>query len=536
MNGGERRWITWLATAIPLMSLAASLLVRVAFWFRRAYNHDDFYFAYFSWIRSTAASPGHDFYVPNFTPLVELSAPLFRLTSDSFAPLDIARGVILLVSFVLLALTWRIASRLSGSTTWALALTAVVSWQSSFMQRIGDVRGDPFGATLLLLAILLILEGRKLIGAALCVGFAVVFSIKLVYALPFVIAAIGVAARERRLRTMVAATASAAAPPFAYLLWRIRADTPAVVLAVFRDIQTAAGVPEHPYENAVLALKSDPWFWILICAGAAISLYRGVGGKRGEEFWYASIVLTFLVVFFLRNPFLFPYNFVILVPLAVPLMLGLRIRRFDAVVVILLSLFAVANGARGTLRMLNQNNAEQRRLIEWIWRATSPQEGVFDWQGMHFYRRGVVHWFIYGAQRYVGGDWYSLADEWPRANVTLMIPNYRFDWINARDRDYLARHYVAAAPCVLIPGFVFRQAGGGGGNFTFDVAIEGDYDLQPHGVKAIIDGRPAGPRVHFHRGLHSIEVKGPAALLFTTRRREVAGPPPCPAGPLLFGF
>src|SRR6185369_6613968 len=126
----------------PAIVLGASLVLRAFSWFGRGYNHDDFYFAYLSWIRSTGAAPVRDFFVPNFNVLAELWSPLFRAFPLSFAPLVLARVLIFVVSLALVYLTWRLVYLLSGSVSWAFVITAVVSWQSSFMQRISDIRGD----------------------------------------------------------------------------------------------------------------------------------------------------------------------------------------------------------------------------------------------------------------------------------------------------------------------------------------------------------------------------------------------------------
>ena len=79
MNGAvERKRTEWLKLVFPLTAVAASGIVRAVSWPQRAYNHDDFYFAYLSWLRSTPAVPGRDYYVPNFNPFAELWSPLFR--------------------------------------------------------------------------------------------------------------------------------------------------------------------------------------------------------------------------------------------------------------------------------------------------------------------------------------------------------------------------------------------------------------------------------------------------------------------------
>jgi hypothetical protein len=507
-----------------------SVAIRTAFWFRRGYNHDDFYFAFLSWLRSTPLVPGRDYYVPNFNVFTELWAPLFRWFPDSFAPLDAARALVLIVSFVLLALTYRLTRALTGSAAWALAAVAVVSWQGSFMLRIGDVRSDAIAAAFLMAAVLTVIESRRFFAAGLLAGCAMVFATKLIYAMPFIVA--GALWKERRLRIFVATTLGCAIPPVAYLFWRIAADGERVVLLTAHDIIFATRSQGQTHENSIEALRSAPLLWLLLAAGACVLIAR----RRGAISAYALLATAFVIVFLWRNPFLYPYNFVILLPVAVPLLAGLDVPHDKARTVVIAAIlaFAVIGGIRPTRRMLGQTNVEQRRFVRWMWAATPPGEAVFDWQGVVFGRRSVNHWYLYGAiaAPYSDGRWFSLADEWRRARVTWMIPNYRFEWINPRDREFLLTHYIPAAPCLLAPGRVFAAGAVG----ELDAVVGGDYAILPIGSEVVVDGMNRTNRVELLAGPHSIRAKAPVTIVYESPRRAAAGKPLCPGSPLVYGF
>ncbi|HSN69314.1 MAG TPA: hypothetical protein VLV48_08720, partial [Thermoanaerobaculia bacterium] len=136
----------------PICALLLSLIALALSWFSREFTHDDFYLAYLAWIRSTDLIPGRDYIVPNFTPLAELSAPLFAAFPESLAPLDILRLPIFLASLGLLGLTYETARRLSGSRAWGGAAACVVAWHPQVILRIADIRSDAIAAAVLLVA------------------------------------------------------------------------------------------------------------------------------------------------------------------------------------------------------------------------------------------------------------------------------------------------------------------------------------------------------------------------------------------------
>lgn len=175
--------------------------------------------------------------------------------------------------------------------------------------------------------------------------------------------------------------------------------------------------------------------------------------------------------------------------------------------------------------------------MRWIWRATAPDEAVFDWKGQHVWRHSAYHWWHYAGfqPQYLKGK-YSLEDEMRKAQVTLLIDNERFRGFTRRDRQFIDTHFIAIDSCLWGPGWWFsRDAIAHGATFDAFIA-DADYRVVrprqvPRGI--LIDGQPLTERMHLRAGPHTIRaVPGlplPAAigLAFTTPRREAAGKFPC---------
>ena len=252
------------------------------------------------------------------------------------------------------------------------------------------------------------------------------------------------------------------------------------------------------------------------------------------------------------NPFFFPYNFNLFAPLLATLVpgVGLLVARFDAsrraavLAVVLTCLTGAAEGFPALAKVVVRNNTAQKRVVEWIWRATAPDEHVFDWQGISLFRPGIFHWWIFSglAPRYDTGTWYSVADELQRYRVTLIVWNYRIGWLNAPDSAYVASHYVPIDTCLLAPGHVFRAADFAYGDAEFEPPVRGTYRIDGAVPGLLIDGAPSGGAVQLSKEKHRIGFENGAtppaafALVYSTPLRDHAGRP-CPANqPLLQGF
>src|ERR1043166_4435164 len=184
----DRARATWLEI-VAFATLAISLIHRVITTWSREYISDDFYFAYAAWLRSGPGVPHRDYYMPNFTPLAELAAPLFRMYHDTFRPLEICRGVMLLIGFALVYATYRLALALGANRLWALIAVNLLTWQKHFSSRISDIRSDQIAALLLVMGAIVLLRHpgtmSTAIKAGLLLGAAGAVTFKLGLVAPF---------------------------------------------------------------------------------------------------------------------------------------------------------------------------------------------------------------------------------------------------------------------------------------------------------------------------------------------------------------
>lgn len=537
----ERRlWVPWLAVSV-------SLIARIAFWFRRDFNHDDFFAAYIGSIRALGAKPGVDFYVPNFTPAGELLTPLFRWFPDSFIPLDVARSVVLVISLLLLWLCWQLTRELGGSAPAAVLAVLMVTWQSDFVARIADVRAEP-AAALFLLASTLCLIRRYFSWSGFFLGLAIALTYKYLIAGPFLLVGLFLLA-GRRLRPCLIFGSSSVVAPLIYYGWRLVADGREVFLAVLHEVVTGS-VASGSNKGFYLARTLwSSWFSLVLITAGLLTAVWSFSRRREDAHLatYASLASVFTIVYLVAIPFIFPYTAVLLLPILAPLVAGLsplldRIRRWElqAAVIAVVTLCLVFQGLPSLVTTSRRTSDHQRRVVQWIWRNSEISDHVFDWQGMHFGRHGIFHWYQFGAlrDRYDQG-WYSLADEWRRSEVRLLVDNFRFGYMKKTDREFLASHFVRVDRCLLVPGRVFTDPELRAGA-TFDAVAGGMYRVG--GGPLRIDGNRAGASVELSAGSHVVTrpynpTNGPGGLILISAKSSSDRSPCPPAGePLLYGF
>ena len=554
-SGSLRRLIPRGIEWVPAVFIAASLLPRVLLWFRRDYNHDDFAFGWGTWAYSRGgAGYGYGFVFL----LTEVLKPLFRTFPESFLPLDIARFLVLVAYLANIALVCRIALRLGASRLWALAACAVAAWQPDLIMRAEDVRTDPFGTTCILGGALLLLRSDaryRFERAGFLFGLSVILDYKYGVAAPFAAAAAVLIAWPRFVVPVARLGLGSLVPVVPYLGRLVWLETWRGFLSGLQQTKTSLEIGS----KGVVAVHARAIFrpsliiFILVGLGAAGLVVAGAKDRRRRRgAAYALIVVTFFAVFVKLNPFFFPYNFHLFAPLLATLVPGIgsltgsmRGARAASLASVLVCLAAAAEGIPALDRVLGRTNAAQKRVVEWIWRSTAPTEHVFDWQGMHLFRPGIYHWWLFTglAPRYQAGGWYSIADELQRYRVTLIVNTYRLAWLNAVDKAYVDSHYVAIDTCLLAPGHVFRLRDFHSGDVEFEPAVDGEYrtDLAAPGL--LIDGKPAGRTFQLSRARHRIGFAAgftppPAfAFVYSTPLRDRNPERPCPAnGRLLYGF
>lgn len=539
-----------LRAIVPGCALLLSLISQALSWFSREYTHDDFYLAYLGWIRTTGLVPGRDYMVPNFTPLAEFSSFLFAAFEESMRALEILRWPMLAVALALTGLTFEIARRLSGSIAWGVAAAAIAAWHPQLVLRVADVRTDPLAVTLVLLAAVLMLSEKRLpLAVGFLAGLAAVLSPKMVLALPIVGLAVLLNSRETRMRSAIRFAVGAAVAPVGYFAIRIAIDGWSTFRDVLFGIGSAVGDTPPGSRFAILREIASPIpLIVLLVLGGAVLL--AVPWPRSSEerkaFSYTALVFLFLAVFLALNPALYAYNAIILVPLLAPLLSGvgrllhrLGSHLVETALLALISLLAVTGGLDAMNQSVASSNATQHRTIEWVWENTSTHERVFDWQGMHFGRRGIFHWWTYSGMQeaYHAGE-YRLRDEWRGAPVSLVLNNYRIGWLTPDDAEFLRTHFVPIVPCAFVPG-LHASADQLAAGTPFEVFVPGMYETTPPGATVLIDGRPAEARVLLNRGTHLLQApnRQSAPPMFGIRylgaRKRL---PPCGEEPLLRGF
>jgi hypothetical protein len=546
------RGVEW----IPALLIAASLVPRIAVWFRRDYNHDDFAFGWASWAYALGRGGWGYGYI---FPLQEFLKGLFVLFPESFFPLDFARVLVLLFYLANLTLVFWICRRLGASRAWCLAACAVAAWQPDLVLRAEDIRTDAFGAACILGGALLLLragERFKPEHAGLLFGVAVVFDYKFGVVAPFAAAAVFLLTWPRSVVALARLLGGAVVPVALYLgrlvvrqSWKVFwGGLELTALSLKTGGEGKAGVPQ-----ASIFRHSPLTFLILAVGALGLSLLlssRPVSVRRVGV--YALLVVSFFALFLRLNPYFFPYNFSLFTPLLATLIPGIpvllerarSVSRSATLALCLIGLVAVAEGLPAFEKAVTRTNEAQKRVVKWIWKSTSPDEHVFDWQGMHLFRPGIEDWWIFTGlvPRYAEGSWYSVADELQRDRVTLIVSTYRLNWLNLRDMDYVRSHYVWIDSCLLAPGRIFSAEDLALGPVAYDPPVDGDYRVDHAGLSGLrIDENPVTDIVHLTRKTHAVELAKPVsvpkfALVYTTPLRNPADRP-CPRNqPLLYGF
>ncbi|MCM3876637.1 MAG: hypothetical protein NEA02_09475, partial [Thermoanaerobaculia bacterium] len=279
-SAGERETPGW-ASCFPAATLVTWAFLRIGTWFGRDYTHDDFYFAYLSWLRAIRARPGMDTDALLYTPLVEFFAPVFRAWPESFLPMDLGRAFILGVAVALLGLVYSLSRRLGASVAWALCVVSFTAWQGDFLLRISDVRTDAVATCLLLATFLFLLraEGSRPLFAGMSFGMAVFFNIKLAVAVPAVGLAVVLTSTKLPVRALLRFAAGAAIVTLSCDGFRALSDGWGPILtglrALFSSPPDGSGPPTDFLQRAILGA---PISVLLVAFGAlgaiAVPLWR----------------------------------------------------------------------------------------------------------------------------------------------------------------------------------------------------------------------------------------------------------------------
>jgi hypothetical protein len=398
-------------------------------------------------------------------------------------------------------------------------------------------------ALFLLLCIGELLEERRPVRPAVAgfwFGMAGAIAYKIAIASPLLAVAVILACRPRWFRALLGFGAAAAAPPLLYFGIRVAIDGPRTVMAVWKDLFGAVTTgASHNHATLLSNAAQAPVATLFLLLGiVGMFLPQDLDPRTAvRRRLYTALVLAFAAFYLITNPFFYPYNFVIFMPLLAPGVLGVTavlrspgLRRATAVLV---AASALMGGIDRAQFVTLYTSEPQEQVVKWIWTATEKDDAVFDWQGMAVGRPNIYHWWHFsGLQpRYLGG-WYSVADEIRRAQVKLILVNYRLGFLSQPDQQWMRSHFVSIDSCMLAPGWAFK-----GEDVRRGVAFEAfltdaAYRVQPGAVPGLfIDGQPVTPVVRLAAGRHVLTsspgapIPANVALFYSTPKREATRPP-----------
>ncbi len=228
----------------------------------------------------------------------------------------------------------------------------------------------------------------------------------------------------------------------------------------------------------------------------------------------------------LANPTPYPYNLVLLIPMALIAVLRLGSSAIDAMKAsgLLWLALPILLGTHlwtwwaATERHLNHTNARQQTLMNLTERLTDPAlHHVFDGSGLVPTRDPVSRtWLLHGftVQAFHEG-FEPLRLQLARVETPVILTSYRTKWLPESDWAFIRSHYRPLGIDIAVLGFE-REVG----NFSYEALAEGRYMLAFENASAtaliLLNGKaqPTGPIV-LKRGLHAFEASGAEKIRLT---------------------
>lgn len=486
---------------------------------------DELQLLHLAWLRTDGSIPGVDHVVPQFSLLVDLLEPAWRVAPDGLGAVWIARALTWVASLGVLAATGLLGRRLFGPLA-GLGAVVTLSLHTSFSERAIEVRSDVF-LTLALVGAFASLARAGRHGplvAGLACAFGLAMNFKVLVAVPFVgLAALlappgatwkGRLAVDRALRL----TAGLAAGVLAHLAFlALRGDLALFFETITRNLGVAATATS----------RFDPSRWLVQSAVRNVPFYllffRGLvlAARHGRAAWAATPALLFSLAYVALNPTFYPYNFVDVAPfwaIAAGLALAeLEVRAGRLGMLLAIVALAVIPAAR-FVKLLRPTLGDQLAVNRFAAAVTAPGDRVFDGSGLILTRRGPRQWRLHSLMvpRYWAGE-FSLASELTRQPVRLFVPSYRTSWLTPSDAAFVERAFPRFRGMLGVAGWVVRRD-----DFRDGAAPAFLVSGGPHAIVA------ADPTVGHHVLLDGEPYRGPRQL--APGRHRIAwtgdGPPP----------
>jgi hypothetical protein len=155
-----------------------------------------------------------------------------------------------------------------------------------------------------------------------------------------------------------------------------------------------------------------------------------------------------------------------------------------------------------TRRHLDWTNLRQEQLMQLAENLTDPlKDHVYDGAGLVPTRTSIhFNWFLHSLiiRNFTSGAWPSVSEMLTARPASVILPNYRTDWLSDQDRDFISDHYVSISDDLLVLGKVLPK----GGN-TFEIYHPGRYRIATLEGSDLKGTYPAGMQ-----GLMQPSIKG----------------------------
>ena len=533
----SRQAFAWNVTAVSLGTCAAILAIKLFLLRRININWDEFYFLshVYSLRRGDLATAFQTAYAHLF-----LWLP--RIPGDEITQIEAARGLMLLLLALSVAMLWRLASRWSSPAAAAVAPLAYLA-TSPVLRHGGSFRADSLLLPLTLAMLLWLTRSPKswlsALGAGAALGASVAVSIKAVLLLPLLLAFAVFENSERRrglhvdvrplLMMCVVAIATAC-----ILIFLHRLSLPAVLSSG----GSVASATRHAGEITLLdvhlfpqwyyfeaTLRSDPLTWLLLVAGCLVAL----GQLRSPV---AAFALSLLPLVFYRNAF--PYYYVVmlapacvLASVAIDSMYAFVRRHADqaaAVRIRALIILAIAVQAAINLSGLrNDGVTAQREVVNAVHRIFPVPVPYIDHSGMiASFPKANFFMSSWGIADYQRSGIPFVSEAINRSRPPLLLANRRvlqpdtpeFQWLLPEDRSLIRRFYVEYWGPIRIAGAEVTLVSG--------VAVVAELPLS--GRYRVESERPVLVDAKVRREGDVIDVLGPAPQVTIQAPAETAVP------------
>lgn len=301
-----------------------------------------------------------------------------------------------------------------------------------------------------------------------------------------------------------------------------------------------------------------PWFslWRLVyqtpllsglaVAAAFMEALRVHRRRSAAVVWEGAVpeAILFVVAFGVLciNPAPYPYNLVLLVPFGFILAVrwsseqeSLKAFTRSGSMVLFVSLVVFTHGmpfVKSTLRHLYRTNTRQEQLMALAESLTDPaRDRIYDACGLVASRESAARqWFLHGLLRRQvrEGVIPSLKKALEDSPATVILPNYRFTWLDAEEKAFLQANYLMPARDFFILGAQIPPS-----RPTYRCLHPGRYFLTgPADGTVILDGKPVQvpSAVQLTQGDHAFASGWDQSLTISWLGPNLAAPPPVGTG------